>query len=231
MSNKFKNRTDKSRPKRKMTRKVVVFCEGNTEYNYIDSAKQYVNVELIVSAENMHGGGYNNFLNVIKKRAYDNCLMKFVIVDGDRISNDISEEEAFWKLVKYCQAENYKSTNGACPYILIVNSPKFEYVACMHNQSYKGQNIDSFIKEVLGYKSLDEFKNDKKIYEKLNSNSNSYENVLKYINHHREYIVKNIYHKVPLPEFIKFDKYIINKDNVGKKCTNMNDFYDIVMIR
>ena len=56
-----------SREKRKLRKKFIVFCEGDTEYNYIDTMRLNQGVELALKPINMHGGGYSNFLEVIKK--------------------------------------------------------------------------------------------------------------------------------------------------------------------
>jgi hypothetical protein len=41
--------------------------------------------ELALKPINMHGGGYSNFLDVIKTEANSNCLAKFIIIDLDRL--------------------------------------------------------------------------------------------------------------------------------------------------
>ena len=50
------------REKRKLRKKFIVFCEGDTEYNYIDTMRLNQGVELALKPINMHGGGYSNFL-------------------------------------------------------------------------------------------------------------------------------------------------------------------------
>ena len=74
-----------SRPKRALRKKFIVFCEGDTEYNYIDAMRLKQGVELDLKPVNMHGGGYTSFLDEIKKEASNNCLAKFVIIDFDRV--------------------------------------------------------------------------------------------------------------------------------------------------
>ena len=74
-----------SREKRKLRKKFIVFCEGDTEYNYIDTMRLNQGVELALKPINMHGGGYSNFLEVIKKEANNNCLAKFIVIDYDRV--------------------------------------------------------------------------------------------------------------------------------------------------
>ena len=232
MSNKFKDNTVNSRPvrNRKFIKKVLVFCEGDTEYHYIVEAKGFQNVEFQITPIDMHGGGYKSFLSIIKKQPNDNCIMKFIIIDGDRISNDSKEKDNFLDLVKYCKIENKKNTFGERPYLIIVNNPNFEYTACLHSNLYKTQDIKKFIKDTLTHQDLDKFKSDKKVYDKLNnSNKNSYRNVLDAIAKRKLYIVKNEYEKLDPPQYIKFNNVIVNMGNLDKKCTNMDDFYNILM--
>ena len=73
-----------SRPKRVLRKKFIVFCEGDTEYNYVDGMRLKQGVELALKPINMQGGGYKSFLDEIKKEASNNCLAKFIIIDFDR---------------------------------------------------------------------------------------------------------------------------------------------------
>ncbi len=74
-----------SRRERVLKKRYAVFCEGDTEYNYIDKMRKNQGVELVLKPINMHGGGYSSFLAQIKKEAQTNYLAKFIIVDADRI--------------------------------------------------------------------------------------------------------------------------------------------------
>lgn len=55
-----------SRPTRILQKRFVVFCEGDTEYNYIDRMRKNQGVQLVLKPINMHGGGYSNFKNWVK---------------------------------------------------------------------------------------------------------------------------------------------------------------------
>lgn len=52
-----------SRPERKLQKRFVVFCEGDTECNYIDKMRDVKrqDVQIALKPINMHGGGYSNF--------------------------------------------------------------------------------------------------------------------------------------------------------------------------
>ena len=73
-----------SRKERVLKKRYAIFCEGDTEYNYIDKMRRNQGVELVLKPINMHGGGYSNFLRQIKKEAQSNYLAKFIIVDADQ---------------------------------------------------------------------------------------------------------------------------------------------------
>lgn len=75
------------------------------------------------------------------------------------------------KLLEYCILQNQSER---IPHILIVDYPDFEYIACLHTPKYKGQAVAQYITKELGYKNIDEFKADKKVYNVLNTNGSSY---------------------------------------------------------
>lgn len=155
-----------SRPIRQLQKRFVVFCEGDTEYNYIDKMRKRQGVQISLKPINMHGGGYTNFLRKIKTESQTNCLAKFVIVDADRLVKHYEEKESFVQLVDYCRMQNKK---GNTPHFLIVNNPDFEYVACLHIPEYKGQEVAKFLQTMLGFSSLEQFKKNPAVYECLNS--------------------------------------------------------------
>lgn len=79
-----------SRPKRELQKRFVVFCEGDTEYNYIDKMRKRQDVQIALKPINMHGGGYTNFLRKIKTESQTNCLAKlsrphYSLLTEDRI--------------------------------------------------------------------------------------------------------------------------------------------------
>ena len=84
-----------SRPERKLQKRFVVFCEGDTEYNYIDQMRKRQDVQITLKPINMHGGGYTNFLRKIKTESQTNCLAKFIIVDADRLVKHYEEKGNF----------------------------------------------------------------------------------------------------------------------------------------
>lgn len=110
-----------SRPVRMLRRKFEVFCEGDTEYNYINHMRKKQGVEISLRPINMKGGGYANFLNEIKTKGQVNCLARFILVDADRITSNVGEDAAFLRLLEYCRQQNRKK---AIPCFLILDNPE-----------------------------------------------------------------------------------------------------------
>ena len=164
-----------SRKKRETKKHFKVFCEGDTEHNYIDEMRRQKKLSITLKLVNMKGGGYSNFLELVKTDSGTNCLAKFIIIDGDRAVTDAGEKNNLRQLLEYCVLQNQ---SGRIPHFLIVDYPDFEYIACLHTSKYKNQSVTQYIIKEMGYKSVEEFKADKKIYSVLNTNGNSYERML-----------------------------------------------------
>lgn len=109
-----------SRKTRVLQKRFAVFCEGDTEYNYIDKMRKNQGVELVLKPINMHGGGYSNFLQKIKTESQSNYLAKFIIMDADRIATVPGELDGFKKLLEYCRIQNAK---GNTPHFIIMDNP------------------------------------------------------------------------------------------------------------
>ncbi len=94
-----------SRPECKLQKRFVVFCEGDTEYNYINKMRgaKRQDVQIALKPINMHGGGYGNFLKKIKTEQQTNWLAKFIIVDADRLTKHCEEKDNFIRLTEYCR--------------------------------------------------------------------------------------------------------------------------------
>ncbi|UWN95661.1 hypothetical protein NQ488_14140 [[Bacteroides] pectinophilus] len=81
-----------SRKTRVLQKRFAVFCEGDTEYNYIDKMRKNQGVELVLKPINMHGGGYSNFLQKIKTESQSNYLAKFIIMDKQMFIPSLIQE-------------------------------------------------------------------------------------------------------------------------------------------
>lgn len=213
-----------SRPERKLQKRFVVFCEGDTEYNYIDKMRKQQDVQIALKPINMHGGGYTNFLKKIKMESQTNCLAKFIIVDADRLMKHYEEKDSFWQLAEYCKLQNKK---GVIPHFLIVNNPDFEYAACLHVPEYRGQDVTRFLQTVLGFQSLEQFKKNTDVYGCLNSGERSYQILLERIKG-KDKFIKNIYSVKKKNFEITINRTDIIWELLNRKGSNLEEFFDII---
>lgn len=213
-----------SRPKRELQKRFVVFCEGDTEYNYIDKMRKRQGVLIALKPINMHGGGYSYFLKKIKTESQTNCLAKFIIIDADRLIKNYEEKSAFQQLIEYCRLQNRK---GTVPHFLIVNNPDFEYAACLHVPEYKGQEVVKFLQSTLGFQTLEQFKKNTEVYECLNSGGRSYQVLIQKI-HGIEKFVKNTYAVKKKTFEIAISRTDVDWSLLDRKGSNMEEFFDVI---
>lgn len=199
-----------------------MFCEGDTEYNYIDAMRLKQGVELDLKPVNMHGGGYTSFLDEIKKEASNNCLAKFVIIDFDRVKRHSGELQKLKEIIEYCKLQN---NSKRIPHFLILDNPDFEYIACLHMAEYQGQDVKKYIEQTLGFENIKKFKAKKDIYDYLNTKGNSFELMLSRL---RGQIVINHYQINKTGFEIKISKTDIMWDNESKRGSNINEFFSVV---
>lgn len=211
-----------SRPKRELRKRFIIFCEGDTEYNYIDSMRLKQGVELALKPVNMHGGGYTNFLEMIKREADNNCLAKFIIIDYDRVKKHAGELSKLKDIIEYCRLQN---CNKKIPHFLILDNPDFEYIACLHMSGYQGQDVKKYIEQTLGFKNIENFKAKKDIYDYLNIKDNSY---LLMISRLKNEIIKNKYSINKTSFEIKILNTEVMWDNESKRGSNIKEFFDII---
>lgn len=140
-----------SRPQRSLRKIFIIYCEGDTQYHYINHMRKNQGVELSLKPVNMKGGGYLNFLDYVKSDAKNNCLAKFIVVDADKARDDPGEQKNLKLLIDYCSLQNRK---GTIPHFLILDSPDFEYVACLHDPNYKNQDTEIYIRRISTLPSL-----------------------------------------------------------------------------
>jgi len=98
-----------SRKTRVTKKNFKVFCEGDTEYHYIDEMRRQKKLSIALKLVNMKGGGYSNFLEQIKIDGTANCLAKFIIIDGDRAIADEGERKNLRELLEYCILQKAKN--------------------------------------------------------------------------------------------------------------------------
>ena len=212
-----------ARVKRQCKKTFVIFCEGKTECNYFDAVTP-ANVDIVLKSMDMNVGGYKTFLDYIKSNGSINRLATFVIVDGDRAKNILGELAALQNLQKYCDNQNKRDNKS--PYFLIVNSPDFEYIACLHDLEYSGGDTAQHIKKNFNFKSLADFKKNPDIFNFLNTNSRSYQNMIDKLRNKPKLISNNFERK---GIFIIFLNTIVHWELINQKNSNIEEFFDIVM--
>jgi len=202
-----------------------ILCEGTTEFNYFKGIKQKISDSNInIKIVDMKGGGYSNIVNEITKLGKVGYLAVFVIFDADKAENP-SEKIQLEKLLNFCKKLN--SNHSLFPCFLIINSPDFEYIACLHDSDYNGKDPAAHIEKVLGYGDLENFKSDKDIFKKLNSEPLSYQNMLKKIKNSQK-IIWNDYTIEKSRKKIILSCIHSDLDSIGKKGSNINEVFDIL---
>ena len=212
-----------SRKQREIKRNFKVFCEGDSEYHYIEEMKRQLNLSIAIKEVNMKGGGYSNFLHHLKTDGTANCLAKFIIIDGDRAANEPSEMKNLRELINFCILQN---ESKRIPHVLIINFPDFEYIACLHTPEYKGQNTEQYIIKKLGYDSLDDFKADSKIYHVLNTNGNSNELMLQALQGKKTFVTNT--YEVDKKSFEMTMDTVYDWDLFGQRNSNIKDYFEIL---
>lgn len=213
-----------SRKERILKKRYAVFCEGDTEYNYIDKMRKNQGVELVLKPINMHGGGYSSFLAQIKKEAQTNYLAKFIIVDADRMKDIPGERDNFLKLLEYCKIQNDK---GNTPHFVIVDNPDFEYVSCLHDPNYKGQDSKSYIEKTWKFKSIGDFKSNPDVYDFLNTGKKSYRNLMEALKKQGR-LVCNHYDIKKKTFDISIMRTDYNPESLNWKCSNIDEFFEVI---
>lgn len=212
-----------SRKTREIKKNFKVFCEGDTEYNYIDEMRRQKRLSIALKPVNMKGGGYSNFLEQVKTDGTTNCLAKFIIIDGDRAISEDGEKKNLRELLEYCVLQN---RNRRIPHFLIVNYPDFEYLACLHIPKYKGQNTVQYIVKELGYKSVDAFKADKKIYNVLNTNGNSYNLMLSLLKDEFCFVINSF--SINKKQYEIKTSTVYDWSKLGVKGSNIHEFFKVI---
>lgn len=212
-----------SRKTRTTQKNFKVFCEGDTEYHYIDEMRRQKKLSITLKPVNMKGGGYRNFLDQVKTDGTANCLAKFIIIDGDRALVEKGEKKNLLELLNYCILQNQ---SGRIPHFLIVNYPDFEYIACLHTPKYKGQNAAQYLTKELGYKSIDDFKANQNVYHVLNTNVNSCTLMLSSLKKENCFVINNYAINKKLYEIKATTVYDLEK--LGSKGSNINEFFEII---
>lgn len=171
----------KTRPKRASAKRFVVYCEGETEFNYVNGLKSWLrtvddSVRVHIDSVCVKGGGYKQMLERLRSEPDSNCIARIVVLDYDRCMDDRAEREMFRRLVELSQL----SSGGGkrVPIILVVSNRDFEYALCCHDEKYADGKTDSFLCGEWGYEDIAKCKADKRIWEKAHAGMRSHDNAI-----------------------------------------------------
>lgn len=212
-----------NRPNRIFQKRFVVFCEGDTEYHYIENMKKRDGIQIVLKPINMHGGGYTNFLKRIKTESQMNSLAKFILIDADRLLKHPEEKECFFQLFQYCMSQNKRGI----PHFVVLNNPNFEYIACLHIFEYKGQDVVRFLLNYFNLKSIEDLKNNIHIYDILNQGENSYSLVINRLNNKKR-LLKNNYIIKKKNYTIEVISSELHWENQLERTSNFDEFFDVI---
>lgn len=206
--------------------KVQLLLEGDTELNYFKKLKKYRNPDITYKEFPLDGGGYGSFLKEIKKLSDTGYVAKFVILDYDRVLQNTGEWNNFVKIKEYCDMKN---KNGRIPYFLIASNYNFEYFACLHSEEYRNGDCKKMITDKFGYRSINDFKKDEKVYEFLNKSGRSVKTAVERARKNHS-VVTNTYEKniKGLNIVIKNKKINIDRSAESYQNTNLYELFDIL---
>lgn len=203
-----------------LKRTLLVFCEGQTEFNYYNYFKNNKKFSFKFKPVDVCGGGYKNMLDSIKKSGSQGIMAKVVLLDLDRFLSIPSEQKVFNDICNYISSQNIKGS----PIILIMSSPDFDEFILLHNLNYSG-NRKAFLHTV-GYSNISDLKSDKKVFNKFNNgNKSNVQNALQRLNPNS--FVKNKLKYIKTKFALKCE-LVIFPNNSTIKTSNITDLYSLV---
>lgn len=223
----------KIRPKRTSAKRFVVYCEGETELNYVNGLKAWVqtmddSIHIRIDSVCVGGGGYKRMLEKLRTEPDSNCIARLVMLDYDRCLSDVAEREAFRQLMQLSRSTADRSRR--VPIILVVSNRDFEYALCCHDPKYGDGNTDTFLRVEWGYKDVSKCKADKKVWDKAHMAARSHEVAIEHISC-RPKLVENLIKtdvkalKVVLKEV---DLHVANEHAV---TSNLGDLFAVLLMK
>lgn len=207
---------------RSFVKTVLIYCEGQTEYNYFDGFRSKSNLSFTLKPIDVCGGGYQAMLTEIKKGQSQGIIARVVLLDFDRFHSIKGEQKVFDELCQYIDNQN---TRGL-PILLIVSNPDFDDFVLMHCKNYQQNKIKML--PVVGYKNISELKADSKIFEKFNNyKTRSYAFALNRLN--RSFPIVNSISFVVKQQTVKC-KLIKQPQFYHIKTSNISDLYNLIKL-
>ena len=226
----------RKRQKRSLEKRIVVYCEGQTEKYYVGGMRRWrheCDPGLVISVVpvDLKGGGYQAVLDMLKVAPDSNCVARIVLLDFDRYLQDEKEQERFAQIVKISK----KSIKKSVPVVLVVSNKDFEYALCMHDPAYRQGNTTQFLLAEWCYKDLPAMKADEKIWDKAHQGERSHLVALRSLSK-RAAIVENDLKIVapgsdkPSPSPVKLTKVVFQEDIGAVRTSNLADLFKIAML-
>ena len=220
---------NKRRLKRKLEKRIVVYCEGQTEKHYMNGlrawlAKKDPSTKVKIETVDIKGGGYKAVLNKLRVEPDSNCIARLVVVDFDRYINIPEEREAFKQLLAF----SCLSVRRQVPVVLVVSNANFEYPLCCHDRKYQSGDTAAFLESEWGYGKLDDVKADEGIWRKAHEQGRSHDAAIRALAKRPELIRNDL--KITKSTFsVNLSKVEFDEDCVSAQCSNMKDLFRIVL--
>lgn len=223
----------KSRPKRTSAKRFVVYCEGETEFNYVNGLKAWLqtmdaSIHIRIDSVCVGGGGYKKMLEKLRTEPDSNCIARLVMLDYDRCLSDAAERDAFRQLIQLS-----KSTAGGgrrVPVVLVVSNKDFEYALCCHDPKYSDGNTDQFLCVEWGYKDVSKCKADKKVWDKAHAAARSHEIAIEHIKR-RPKLVENLIHPVSKTLKVVLNEVNLHTANEHVVTSNLGDLFAVLLMK
>lgn len=220
----------RARTKRSLTKKIEVFCEGETERNYVEGMRQWLKernptVEMIIESKLLKGGGYSSALKALRCAPDSNCVARVAILDFDRWNKHPGERRTFGDLLELSRASSRRNV----PVILVISNRNFEYAICCHDDTYKDGDTAAFLRDVLGYSDVSKCKSDAGLWGKLHRDGRSHDVALRHLSR-RPSLIRNsisISRKTPAVSLQKVDFF---EDESASCSSNLGDLFKVVSL-
>ena len=205
-----------------LRKKLLVLCEGQTEYNYYDHYRKNQSLSFSFKPVDVAGGGYLKMLTELKKTSPQGVMARFVLLDMDRYFNHVEEQQVLTNIFNYISAQN---KNGN-PVFLILSNPDFDRFVLLHDNNFTG-NINAFLPNV-GYHNINELKADQDIYEKFNNQKTgrSVQNALRRLCSLKPPVENQF--SYTKKSFTFSNTLIVNNNFFVNKTSNIIDLYNVV---
>lgn len=218
----------KEREKKKLSKRIVVYCEGGTEENYSNGLKKRIkevdpSTKVAIKPEDIGGGGYKSFYDELIKEPDSNCIARVVLLDLDRYTTHPEERPEFMKLVELSRGSMSKHV----PCILIGSYEDFEYCLCCHDAQYKDGDTTAFLTKKWGYSSLDECKADENVWKKAHTGKRSCKQAVDHLAG-RPKAIKNAISAVKGTHSVKLADVTFDDEKISGRGSNFEDLFKTI---